>query len=314
VTRTRDQIERCLRWYPPAWSARYGEELVSLSEDVHGTDGLTVRDRASIVRSGMLERAQAAGLRGTSAPPARRVRSASLVVLCSWSAFVVAGAVFAKFSDNWRTLTPPRDRRLPGAGYSTVQWAAGIGLVIVVVSSLWAVPALLRLVRGGGWSAVRRPIASAAIAGISMVALTAGLASWARHLSGPARNGGSAVYGAAFLAWAVCGVAALCVTTASGVTVATRLPLSDRSTRALGLAAAVLTIDMVFVLGGLLAWWAGLADRAPGVLGGGLLATGTVVPPALVGSALVMVGALVAGGAGACRILGSLRSVGSETH
>jgi hypothetical protein len=312
MTRTADQIEKCMRWYPSAWRVRYGEELAVLSEDVYGGNGLPRGDRISLVGTGLQERARSVGLLGDSRPPAQRVRSASLVVLCGWAAFMVAGAVFAKFSEHWTELTPAPDRGVPGTGYSVVLWAGTVGGLVVLVSLLLALPAFVRHVRDGGWSAVRRPILRSVVAGLSMVALTAGLAEWAHHLSEQARNGGSVPYEVAFALWAVGCVTALAIVTWSGVAVATQLPFAARTLRASGLMAVALTVAMAFVVGGLLVWWISLAEHAPHALNSGNLATGTVVPPALLASGTLMAGALACAVLGSSKVLTSLRSVGAS--
>jgi hypothetical protein len=45
-----------VRWYPPAWRRRYGEELMALLEDMYGEEPLPVRCRISLFRSGAMER------------------------------------------------------------------------------------------------------------------------------------------------------------------------------------------------------------------------------------------------------------------
>jgi hypothetical protein len=51
-----DDARRALRWYPPAWRRRYGDELVALLEDVFGDEPLPVRCRMSLFWSGTIER------------------------------------------------------------------------------------------------------------------------------------------------------------------------------------------------------------------------------------------------------------------
>jgi hypothetical protein len=45
-----------LRWYPPAWRRRYGEELIAMLDDTYGNDKLPPRVRISLFRSGLTER------------------------------------------------------------------------------------------------------------------------------------------------------------------------------------------------------------------------------------------------------------------
>jgi hypothetical protein len=47
---------RVLRWYPPAWRRRYGQELVAMLEDTYGDDKLALRVRMALIRSGLKER------------------------------------------------------------------------------------------------------------------------------------------------------------------------------------------------------------------------------------------------------------------
>lgn len=48
--------QRSLRWYPPAWRRRYGEELIALLEDTYADGPLPLGCRMSLFRSAMTER------------------------------------------------------------------------------------------------------------------------------------------------------------------------------------------------------------------------------------------------------------------
>ena len=48
--------QRSLRWYPPAWRRRYGEELIALLEDTYGDGSLPLSCRLALLRSAMTER------------------------------------------------------------------------------------------------------------------------------------------------------------------------------------------------------------------------------------------------------------------
>ena len=50
------QARHLLRWYPPAWRRRYGEEMIALLEDTYGDGPLPLRCRMSLSRCGMIER------------------------------------------------------------------------------------------------------------------------------------------------------------------------------------------------------------------------------------------------------------------
>jgi hypothetical protein len=96
-----DRFERMIRWYPTQWRARYGDEMAALLEDTHGMSAVPLRDRISLAKSGSMERAREAGLIGDSSEPDERIRTGSLLVLCGWALFMVAGAIFAKFTEHW---------------------------------------------------------------------------------------------------------------------------------------------------------------------------------------------------------------------
>jgi hypothetical protein len=282
-----ERFERHLRWYPPEWRARYGTELVALMEDTYGPGGApSASDRLGMVRGGISERARRSGF-GRGATPPERVRSGCLLVLCGWSLFVVAGSGFAKLSEHWDAVVRVGDRRLPGGAYDAVQIAAGVGLVIVALAALAAVPSFVRLLRHGGWPRVRVPIVVVATAGAAAVLVTLGAVAWShlRPLPPGARPvlwvGQVPVLG---VGWALVVVAAIAVSTVCVVRVAMRLDLPAAVLRLESALALSLTMAMCAVLGGTLAWWVAIAADAPGFASGwgaGLLgAPGALALPA----------------------------------
>ena len=67
MSRRRDPA-RLLRWYPPAWRARYGDELAALIDDDLAGRAPTCRFRCSIAAAGLREHAHEAGLAGVGGP------------------------------------------------------------------------------------------------------------------------------------------------------------------------------------------------------------------------------------------------------
>ena len=61
-------LGRLLRWYPPAWRDRYGEEFLVFMHDSFGAGRPPLTARLSIVVGGLRERARRSGLSGDSAP------------------------------------------------------------------------------------------------------------------------------------------------------------------------------------------------------------------------------------------------------
>ena len=154
-----DPFERMICWYPPQWRTRYGGELVVLLEDTYVTAGeVPIRDRLGLARAGLAERARVAGLMDSAHGPDERLRAGSVLVLCGWALFLVASAIFGKFSDNWLAGTPWSGRFIAGSGLHALAAAAVLGCGIVVVAALCALPASLRLLRGAQRSALIRSI------------------------------------------------------------------------------------------------------------------------------------------------------------
>jgi hypothetical protein len=261
-----ERFERHLRWYPAEWRARYGAELVALMEDAYGPGGAPpAKDRFAMVRAGLAERLGRSPLAGSGGSP-ERVRSGCLLVLCGWSLFVVAGAGFAKLSEHWESAVPNGDRLLPTGAFDTVQTAATIGVGIVALAALAALPPFVRLLRRRGWPEVRVPIlAAAAACGVASVA-TAGAVIWSHIRPAPLRAGPVPVAG---IGWALLVVAAIGVSTLAVVVVVSRLEFSVRALRLESVLAAGMTLVMCAVLGGTVLWWGALVTDAPGFVSGG---------------------------------------------
>jgi hypothetical protein len=306
--------EHMLRWYPPAWRARYGDELAALMEDMYAGSGrVPPRARLGLMRAGLVERAREAGLVGTAGGPAARVTGGSVLVLCAWGVFMVAGAMFGKFADQWKHGTPTVDHALPTAGYALVFVAAVVAATLVVLGAALVVPAFLGLVRAGRWPEVRAAVWRAVAAAVVATALLGSTLGWARHLSAHDRNGGLPAYSLAFALVCLTVVVAIALGTAAAVAVARRVELEDRLVRVLGLLALGVTGAMVLMFGGVVTWWAAEATHAPAVLAGGIgngfVYTSRTAPPTLLAAGLLMVIGLSLAVAGSVRVL---RGIGNR--
>ena len=127
---------RLLKWYPPRWRGRYGEEMVALMEDVLDGQAPSRRLRLSLVWAGLRERGHEAGLLGKTAPAVERARAGSLLVLCAWSVFMVAGISFAKITEHFGQVVPARNLALPNGSFDTVYVVAIVGGLLVVCGSV----------------------------------------------------------------------------------------------------------------------------------------------------------------------------------
>ena len=302
-----ESFQRVLRWYPPRWRSRYGDEMAALLEDTYASaQEMPRRERMALARSGLAERAREADFVGSTADGAARLRAGTILVLCGWSLFLVAGGAIARFSDNWSAGTPATDRWVASSGYDAVALAGAIGSGLVLVAALIALPGFVRLLRSGRWIEVRGRVASATVAAALTVALLGAAVGWGRHLTASERNGGRPAYGVLFVLVGLSAVVAIACGTAAAVAVARRIEVSGRRLRALGVLALGLTALMALVLAGSLTWWISEALHARGVLRGGLgngiPFASSSVPPTLLASALLMVLGLLLGVWGSVRV------------
>jgi hypothetical protein len=242
--------------------------MLALIEDEIGAGEAGLRLRLSLVGHGLAERARGAGVVGPSASRDADLRRGALLVLAAWCSFMVAGAGYAKAAEHFDAAVPVGLHPLPQVAYDVVAAFGALGGVLVLVGAVVAGPGFLRMLRAGAWPRLRRHVLRASVVSGFAAVLVVPLALWAHHLSDHQRNGGSVLYGAAFLAWAALGVASLVLWTAVAVAVGRRVELSARALRAeaglaVGLAAAMVVVTVASVV-----WWAGMAVYAPSFLTG----------------------------------------------
>ncbi len=287
-----------LRFYPRAWRERYGDEVRAMIED-----DLAGRDpgrsyRARLAASGLRERARQSGLAG-DAPATSRRRAGSLVVLYAWVALCAAGGSFAKASEHYRAALAPAQRAEPMLAYHLVVGGAVAGALLVALGALVALPDLLAARRSGRARGVGRAAAVALAVSVGVVAATVALALWAHHLDPAQRNGADWLYSAAFVAWALAGVATLglwarAAGRAASITLGVRA-LAIESWLAVAAAAAAALVAAAGTW-----WWALMAARAPGFLAPSPGAS--VVTVQLVGTLGLMALCVAAAGYGVARI------------
>lgn len=242
-----------------------------------------------------------------------RVRSGSLSILAGWSCFVLAGALFAKFTEHWDAVPLPAGHLLAGTGYSAVQWAGVVGTVLVVTAALMVLPAFIRLIRGGGWKGVRRPVLRALTLGSTTLVCAVACGVWSHHLSYHDRNGGLVPYELAVLFLALAVVVSIAAGTVAIIAVAWRLDLSGRAERHLAGVAISVSFMMVIITVGTVLWWSVEALHAPDFfregIGNGLVFTSARVPPVLVIAGILMTCGLTAAALGSLRAVRSLRAI-----
>jgi hypothetical protein len=291
--RSRERAQRLLRWYPPAWRRRYGEEFVALIEDTSGDSAPSVRIRLDVVRSGVVTRLREVGLTGDGTPPSEWVRAGLLTVLCAWSIFVVAGIGLQKTAEHWQDSVPAGTARTWATiAFATVQVLAGIASVLVVLGALALVPSMIRYMGDGGWPEIRRPFRRAAVACAVTAVAFAGLVGWAHHLSPPQRNGADLAYGLSALLVAMLVAASIAAITAAGVAAVRRLPLPTTMLRIEGYLAGAVTAAMAAMAIAAGVWWIATARSASWFFGGTASRPASAIDPRMVmvvGSMLVAV-------------------------
>jgi hypothetical protein len=303
------------RWYPAGWRARYGEELTVFMHDSYGSADVPWRARLSLVIGGLRERARESGVVGDTAPPPDRVRAGALLVLIGWAGFVVAGSSFAKFSEHFDNSLPggidshvgPASHAVADNAYGVVQTVAVVAGLAVLLGAALAVPALLRYLRSGGWSAMRGHVLRAAVVTAVAGGISVLLIGWAHHLSSPQRNGANGWYGALFLIWAALMALTLGMWTVVAVAAGRRVTLSRTVLRAESGLAAVVALAMTVMLGATAVWWASMASQAPSFLTSD--PTGAPLDPWLAWTVALMLTATSVGLAGVVRVTRNLASI-----
>jgi hypothetical protein len=271
--------DRLLRCFPRAWRARYGEELKALIV-ASSTDGrVPWRIHLDVVRSGIRERLRDWGL-GRESSPKERARAGSLLVLCSWVFFVVAGVVVQKFSEHWQQVTPASHRELPVAAFGTLSVAAVLGSMLVLLGVACALPSFAGLLRAGRWPEIRGVFLSAGVLSALSVAGTVTLVLWAHNLDAAQRNGHDFGYELGFGAWALLMLGSLMALTVAVLAAARRIDLTPRLVKVEALLAGAVSATMLTMTVATVVWWRTLAHIAPWALHG--------TPPGATSSAIAL--------------------------
>jgi hypothetical protein len=137
------RAERLLRCYPRAWRERYGEEFTALLLDEFAERPRSPRRTADVVTSGLLARAEHAGLTGEGLTPERRLRAGLAVMGCALAAFLVLGlSVWSQLLVSWQWSAPE------SSGTTAAMWLmSGALLAATALIVLAALPIVRELGR-----------------------------------------------------------------------------------------------------------------------------------------------------------------------
>jgi hypothetical protein len=186
---------------------------------------------------------------------------------------------------------------------------AVVGGLLVLTGIALALPALVRHLRAGGWSEIRRPIGVAvALTVVFLVAMTAVLI-WAHGLTARQRNGDDTAYAIGVVAWALLGAMMLAAWTAAATRTAARLELSAATLRLQVRLARLVSTTMTVMAGATAVWWVAVASLSPSALVGSLGHHGSALVPGLVLAMALMLLATVLGAAGASRAARELPAI-----
>ncbi len=252
---------RLLRVYPASWRKRYGDELVTLIDELGQSGRMSWSVRLDVVRAGVAQRVRTLGLAGL--PPSVRAREGSLLVLYAWGLFVLGGFGLEKAAEHWQAVTPTADQRVPAAAFDGVVVAAAIGSTLVLLGVVVLLPRLASMIRQGGWPIVRPPIVRASVLTLLTVAATVGLALWAHSLTPAARNGHYLPYEVVFGAWLALVAGCLFAWAAAGAATARRLSWSNGLLRLEAWLSLAVTATMAAMTIAAAVWWTSLAGAAP---------------------------------------------------
>jgi hypothetical protein len=302
---------RLLRWYPPAWRARYGDEFAELLIAEFAEQPRSWRRAADIARSGLLARLSRAGLAGHPPPSPERVRAALATAACALAASGVLGiAMWAQLATGW-AWTPPA---AAGTTIAMVAMSAAV-LLLAALALLAVVPLAWSAARGLSRRPARRALRGPAllvVTGAGVLAVGghhfasawpgAGAHPWAQHGLVPAgvaafswaatlsvsaywaHPAALAAFPGAEIAWMAASPAALAAAVTGAAGLVRRLDLSPATLRYQAWLASSAAGAMTVFLSGACCWV--LAEGSgPGLFHAGVIDAGSLAVMTL---ALVM--------------------------
>jgi hypothetical protein len=161
---------KLLRWYPPTWRERYGEEFLAMIEDSLDGRRPGLRLRLSVAQAGLRERGHQVRL-------ASQKRSRRVVRGLGGRpgmAFIAA-ATIASLPLDLKTAPPPSRVWQADVVLYVLAGVVFVTGAAIAAGGLAALPALVRFLQAGGWPKIRRRVAWAAGATVAAGGGLAGL-------------------------------------------------------------------------------------------------------------------------------------------
>jgi len=165
----RRRVRRLLRWYPPSWRRRYGDEFAELLLAEMAEQPSSARRTVNVIGNGLLARLTGAGLTSHELPRAdqMRVGLATLgTALAAFGAFAVA--MLAQLATGWQWTSPQSASATAG----TLILAVAVGCMAVIgAAAVVPVAWLSARAIAAGQRRLARP---AVLAGVSAAVLVVG--------------------------------------------------------------------------------------------------------------------------------------------
>jgi hypothetical protein len=276
------QIATLLRYYPPAWRARYEDEVTDVLEQ-HRVSYATWFDLARGAFDAHLD----PRFSGAVGAAGRRLRRAEIAVFCAFIAFVVAGIGFQKLTEDADKAGLMQAHAAIGLGYYAVIVGAVVALLAVVAGALPIAAIIARRAFSGGRRDLLALLVVPPLLFVAIVVWGAIDLHSSRTIDSASIRG---LIGFFMLA-----------TIASAAAVSLAVVRTDLNDVVLGLArwpSIIATVAMGLSLVGVVVWGAGLHSAAPSsfALDGGVLTSYAYVTflRVVIVMALAVVAALVA--------------------
>jgi hypothetical protein len=163
------RVRRLLRWYPPSWRQRYGDEFAELLLAEMAERPASPRRAVNVMCNGLLARLTRAGLTSHELPQAEQVRAGLATIGCALAAFgALAVAMLAQLATGWQWASPQSAAAAAGTVVLTVAVAC---LALIGAAAVVPVAWLTARAMGRRKGRLGRP---GALAGLSATVLIAG--------------------------------------------------------------------------------------------------------------------------------------------
>jgi hypothetical protein len=248
---------KLLRWYPPAWRERYGEEFLAMVEDSLDGGRPTWRLRLGVAMAGLRERGHQGRLAGQEASlrVARGLRGRPGMAF-------MAASIFAALPLELFRSPPPSRVWQANAILDVLAGVVVFTAFVILAGGLAALPAFVGFLRAGGWPKIRRRVTRAAGATVAAGGGLAGLVIVARSHTYAQLNT-SWAYGGGEVATLLALMVALWLWTGAARATARQLDLAPRVRAAEKIFGVVTVLSLSVMVAVNVIWYASIEASVP---------------------------------------------------